>query len=88
MYSHSPEDIVVEQEDRKPLQESIQSAFSKFPDRRDRIFSLHECGYKNVEIAEMLGISRHIVGREVNRAEQELKDKFTEDGLNGTPVST
>lgn len=88
MYSHSPEDIVIEQEERKPLQQSIQAAFSRFPNRREQIFSLHECGYKNVEIADLLGVSRHIVGREVSKAEEELRDKFTEDGFDGTPVST
>ena len=83
LYVMSPEDIVVENERISPYRKSIQSVEDKFPPRRNKAFSLHECGLKNVEIAKEMGVSRYIVGREVNRAEQELRDQFTEDGLHG-----
>ena len=49
LYSKSPEDIVIEKEERKPLQRAIQNTIDKFTERRDNAFSLHECGYKNTE---------------------------------------
>ena len=76
MYTHSPEEIIIEEEEKNRLHKSIQSTIDKFTTRRDKIFALHEQGYKNVEIAKMLGISRHIVGREVNKAEDELRNKL------------
>lgn len=58
------------------MRESIQSTLDKFTERREKIFSLHEQGYKNVEIAEMMGLSRFIVGREIKLAEQELRKQL------------
>ena len=88
LYTHSPEDLLIEKEEQRPMRESIQSTLDKFTERREKIFSLHEQGYKHVEIAKMMGISRFIVGREVKIAEEELKKRLTEDGYNGTPLST
>ena len=78
----SPEDILIEKERIRPYRDSIQTATDKFPPRRERAFTLHELGLKNVEIADEMGVSRHIVGREIKGAEQELREQFTEDGLN------
>jgi len=67
---------VIEREENIPLRRTIQSTLDKFSDRRDRIFSLHEQGYKNVEIAKMMGLSRFIIGREIKLAEQELRKQL------------
>lgn len=82
LYTHSPEDLVIEAEEKKPIKDSVNSVLDKFPERRDSIFALHEQGYKKVQIAKILGISRYIVGREIKKAENELKEKF-EGGING-----
>ena len=83
MYSKSPEDIVIEKEERRPLQRAINTAINKFTQRRDNAYALHECGYKNTEIADIMGVSRYIVGREIQQAEKQLREQLTEDGFNG-----
>jgi len=83
LYSQSPEDIVIENEERKPLQRAIANVTDKFTKRRDNAFSLHECGYKNTEIADIMGVSRYIVGREIQIAEKELRERLKEDGYVG-----
>lgn len=83
LYSQSPEDIVIEREERTPLRRAIDTTIDKFTERRDNAFSLYEQGYKKTEIADIMGVSRHIVGREIRIAEQELRDRLTEDGFNG-----
>jgi len=81
LYTMSPEDILIEKERIRPYRDAIQSATDKFTPRRERAFTLHELGLKNVQIADEMGVSRHIVGREIKRAEEELREQFTEDGL-------
>ena len=89
LYTKSPEEIVIEQEERRPLQNSVQSALNKFPRRRDEAFSLYEQGNKKVEIADMMGVSRFVVGREIKEAERQIREQLAEDGINvGTPIST
>lgn len=46
LYSQSPEDIVIEKEERIPLQRAINTTIDKFTERRDNAFSLYEQGYK------------------------------------------
>ena len=88
LYSRSPEDIVCEEEERKPLKNSIEETLDKFTDRRSNAYSLHEQGYKNVEIADIMGVSRFVVGREIKGAEEELRNKLMEDGFNDIRTST
>lgn len=79
LYSKSPEDIVIEKEERRPLQQAINCVIDKFTRRRDEAFTLHECGYTNTDIANIMGVSRYVVGRELKAAEQELRNHLKED---------
>lgn len=83
LYSQSPEDIVIEKEEQQPLRRVIEDAINQFTLRRDNAFSLYEQGYKKTQIADIMGVSRYVVGREIQIAEQELRDRLMEEGFNG-----
>ena len=82
LYSRSPEEIVIDEEERRPLRNTIDSVIDSFTQRQERAFSLYEQGLKKVDIAKEMGTSRYVVTREIKEAEQELKRRLVEEGYN------
>ena len=77
LYTHSPEEIVIEKLDREQISRAENKVLNTLPKRSQEFYFLKEIGEDYSEIAKRFNIHRTTVSRDLKRTEDLLRKEFT-----------
>lgn len=77
LYTHSPEDIIIEKLDREQISRAENSVLKRLSKRSLDFYLLKSDGMKFTEIGKMYKVHRSTVSRDVKRTNGMLKEELT-----------
>lgn len=78
LYTHSPEDIVIERLERKRISNAEKKVLNNIPIRSQRFYFLRDIGLNYTDIAKVFDLHRTTVSRELKKVNDNLKKEFKE----------
>lgn len=78
LYTHSPEDIVIENMDREEISRAEEKVLNKISKRKRDAYYLKQDGSSYQDIGDILGIDKSTACRDVHKVKNDLKSAFEE----------